>query len=179
MKNYLALVTAGMLAVSCGQPTSPGIEAFPDMIHSVAYEAYSENPVTGQTNLLPPAGTVARDRMPYPYANSPEGAAQAEKELVNPVPVSDFVVARGQKVFQNYCQVCHGVGGEGDGPIIPKFPNPPTFKSELLMGYNDGRLYHIVSVGGGGGIMPSYKEQIRENDRWAVVHYVKKLQGRL
>ena len=42
------------------------------------------------------------------------------------------------------------------------------------MGRSDGYIYAIVKAGR--GLMPSYR-RIPPEDRWAVVHYVRQLQG--
>ena len=30
------------------------------------------------------------------------------------------VIANGQRLYQWYCEFCHGVGGKGDGPLAAK-----------------------------------------------------------
>ena len=99
---------------------------------------------------------------------------RASDELKNPYPTTEKSLARGKVVFSNYCLHCHGPKGEGDGPLIPKFPNPPSFTSRRVRAYTEGRLFHVAS--NGMGLMPSHKEQIDEADRWYVVQYVQTLQ---
>jgi mono/diheme cytochrome c family protein len=165
------------LIISCSRKnTEKGFEIFPDMVHSVAYEAYSENEVTrdGKTMQLPPVNTIARGKMPFPYGKGKEEAIRAGLELSTPYRETQKTLNRGRETYGNYCQLCHGVTGKGDGPMIPKFPNPPSFTSRRLKTYSPGRLYHIITLGSGD--MPSHGEQISRKDRWHLVQYIKYMQ---
>ena len=155
-----------------------GLELFPDMVHSVAYEAYSESSVTddGKSMLKAPPNSIARNFMPFPFGEGEEEAIRAGRLLQNPYPKSEKTLARGKFVYDNYCLVCHGEKGGGDGPLIPKFPNPPSLTSKRLKEYPDGRLYHIITRGS--GTMPEHATQILPQDRWYLVQYIKQLQGR-
>lgn len=95
--------------------------------------------------------------------------------LMNPVPGSDAVLTRGAEVFQTYCAVCHGTGGEGDGPIVGvgKLPFATNLMLPATVERADGYLYGIIRVGR--GLMPSYR-RIPPSDRWAVVHYLRHMQ---
>lgn len=175
----LTIIFPAMLTIISGcskNPNETGVEIFPDMVHSVAFEAYSENPNTkdGKTMLLPPRGTIARGKLPFPYGKGESEAKRAEEELVNPYTKSETRLNRGKEVYENFCLVCHGSQGKGDGPIIPKFPNPPSLTGKRIRKYKDGRLFHIVSRGSGD--MPSHAEQISEEDRWNLIQYVRFIQ---
>jgi mono/diheme cytochrome c family protein len=87
------------------------------------------------------------------------------------------VLARGKWVYETYCLVCHGPGGEGDGPVIGvgRLPNPPSLLANHARDLADGAIYNIVTRGQ--GLMPSYAAQVTPIDRWRAVHYVRKLQS--
>lgn len=140
----------------------------PDMVYSPAVKTQSE----GVPVLLKVPGTVPRDFYPYPYA--PDEQEKAGRELKNPLKRSHKVLAQGQKMYDTYCLVCHGKGGAGDGPIIPKFSKPPSLFSEKVRAWSDGMLYHQITVGK--NLMSGYASQIIPEDRWAVVHYLRVLQ---
>ncbi len=174
----LSLLFAGFLTASCGRdPKRPGYEFLPDMAHSVPYDSFAPNPnfKDGKTLQAPPAGTIPRGFMSYAYGTTPEEAERAGRELVNPVAPDAAALARGEKVYRHFCLICHGEKGEGDGPLIPKYPNPPSFHTAALKNYSDGRLFHIITVGS--GQMASYASQIKPADRWKLVHYLRKIQG--
>lgn len=167
-----------LIFVGCTRgPEDKGLEIFPDMVYSVAYEAYSESDIGpgGGSMLSPPANSIGRGHIPFNYGDGEEEAQRAGEELVNPFKVSDAILVKGKHVYDNYCLVCHGEKGKGDGPLIPKFPNPPSLSSRRIKKYKDGRFYHIITRGFGD--MPSHAAQIYPKDRWYLVHYIKTLQG--
>lgn len=155
----------------------PGLTFLPDMLKSVPYDTYDANPVTGngQTWRLPPEGTVAMEAAGFAYGPGPEEAKRAGAELKNPLLASDDNLARGKRVYDTICIVCHGPKGEGDGPIIGRFPNPPNLLAERARSLPDGQIYHIVSRGQ--AIMPSHGAQVLPRDRWRLVLYLRQLQG--
>ena len=80
-------------------------------------------------------------------------------------------------LYANQCSVCHGVQGEGNGSVVGngRFPLGPALSSGIAAGRTDGYIYGVIRVGR--GLMPSYGDRIGNEDRWAVVHYVRQLQG--
>lgn len=175
------LVGAAALALLLGacraQGEKPGFVVMPGMTFSVPYDAYDPNPVTrnGETLLLPPEGTVPLANAAFPYGPGPEEAERAGRELVNPLEPTPANLARGKQVFENVCAVCHGAGGQGDGPIVGRFPNPPSLTAARAKGYPDGRIVHVITRGQ--GIMPAHAAQVLLEDRWRVVLYLRELQG--
>ncbi len=172
---YIAVFVISILGCA-RDPKKPGYELMAEMAHPVPYETYASNPVTpdGKTLQAPPDGTVPRGFLPYHYGTTLQEAERAGRELTNPFPTSTEVLARGKKVYETFCLVCHGPEGKGDGPLIPKFPNPPSFTSKAIREYPEGRIYHVITRGF--GLMASYASQIRPEDRWKVVRYVQTLQ---
>jgi mono/diheme cytochrome c family protein len=158
-------------------PDAPGYEFMPDMAHSVPFDAFAPNPVTrdGLTLQRPVPGTVARGHLPFHYAATPEEAERAGRELRDPFPPTPAVLARGRHLYETFCQVCHGARGLGDGPLIPKFPNPPAYTSERVRAFPEGRVFHVVTLGS--GLMPAYGAQISPQDRWKLIRYVQGLQA--
>ena len=95
----------------------------------------------GLVQRIPPAGTIARGEMPFDYGPSLEEARRAGEELVNPMPATAAVLARGEKVFQTRCACCHGVAGLGDGPQTKRgFPPPPTLLRPESKALKDGEM---------------------------------------
>jgi mono/diheme cytochrome c family protein len=150
----------------------------PDMARGPAYKAYAPNPVTrdGLTLQRPVAGTIARGYQTFHYGPGEDEAARAGRELQNPYHATPQILKDGQYLFQNYCQVCHGEQGKGDGPIAGKVPNPPSYTSARVFAFPPGRIFHVVTMGS--GKMPSHASQLSASERWKVVTYVRtKLQG--
>jgi len=120
-----------------------------------------------------PEGSLAREQTPYKFKGS-QFLAQDVDKFSNPVPATREVLARGKYIFENNCIVCHGRDGNGNGPIVPKFPNPPSLLSDKIRGFADSQIYHVFV--NGQNTMGSYAAQIRDQDRWPLIHYVRVLQ---
>lgn len=129
--------------------------------------------------LLPPVGTVPVVG-PGVGAPAPFGQAQLDSvgaTLTNPLQPTAEVLARGEVVYDNQCMVCHGALGEGNGPVVGngRFPIGPVLTNGAAAGRSDGYLYGVIRVGR--GLMPAYGARIGHQDRWALVHYLRQLQG--
>lgn len=173
-----ALTVLAALGPGCrAQGEKPGFVVLPGMQHSVPYDSYDPNPVTrtGQTLLLPPEGTVPLSGGAFPYGPGPLDAARAGRDLVSPLEPTPANLARGKQVFENVCAVCHGAGGQGDGPIIGRFPNPPSLTALRARALPDGHIVHIITRGQ--GIMPAHAAQVLPDDRWRAVLYLRQLQA--
>jgi mono/diheme cytochrome c family protein len=177
----LVIVTITALAIAgCARDASRDETVTlisPDMAYTVAFDPYDPNPVTrnGATLMLPPEGTVPVGGSFFPYGPGPKEAARAGRELENPIDDSKENLKRGAHIFNTYCAVCHGREGKGDGPIIGRFPNPPTLHAERALTITDGEMYHIITTGQ--GIMAAYNVQVRPDDRWRAIHHIRVLQG--
>lgn len=98
--------------------------------------------------------------------------------------LSDALRARGKDRYAIYCAPCHGVAGDGKGPIAgvaldggPRLTvPPPAFTSDRLKGMVVGQMYAAIRNGVNAGNMPSYASQLPVKDRWAVLAYVRQLQ---
>lgn len=179
----LTLFSLVALALGCtpsGHPElhkEPNVELIQDMMEQIALKPQDFEPGARDTSAsrLPPEGTVPVGFKPYPFRMNPVAAAA---NLKNPHAgqMSPEILANGRQKFETYCAVCHGYEGKGDGPVAVKMAlKPPPVISEKVIGLNDGAIYHIISDGQ--GVMASYAYQlVNENDRWAIVNYVRSLQ---
>ena len=177
LRAALPLVVS-VLAVACNlAPEKRGFEYMPNMVYSLAYDAYAPNPVTrdGLTLQRPVRGTIARGHLPLHYAATPQDAERAGRELHSPIVRTERSAAEGKALFAAYCAVCHGTEGAGDGPLVPKIPNPPAYTSARVRAFPPGRIFHVITFGS--GRMPSYASQLSAPDRWLIVAHVQTLQG--
>ena len=179
--NRAASVPAAALALALAACGSSGnkraYEYMPDMAYSLAYESFAPNPVTrdGLTLQRPVPGTIPRGYLPLHYTASPEDAERAGRELRSPIIATPQTARDGRALFETYCFVCHGRVGAGDGPLVPKIPNPPAYTSERVRTMPAGRIFHVITFGS--GRMPSYASQLSARDRWLVVAHVQTLQN--
>ncbi len=158
--------------------SQPNSDFLPGMAEPVSYGAFAPNPnfPDGKTLREPAPGTIARGHLPLHYRPTPEDAVRAGQELHSPFRADDAAVReRGATVFANYCQVCHGPQGLGDGPVTRRgVPPPPSFLTGKSKDMKDGQLFHILTYGQGN--MPSYASQLSREDRWHAIVHVRSLQ---
>ncbi len=171
--------TLFILRILLGQdPEKRNRDYFPDMAKSFAYKSQTPNPFfhNGQTQQKTVTGTIPRDMMPLHYGASATEAVRAGDELFNPFgPENQADLARGQLVYQTFCQLCHGPGGKGDGPVVNRgYPPPPSLLLDRVRNMKDGQIYHTITFGLNN--MPPYATQIERVDRWQAIAYVRKLQ---
>ncbi|MDH3494524.1 MAG: cytochrome c [Acidobacteriota bacterium] len=173
----LPVVVLGIMTLFNRNLEKRNLEYPNQMAVSPAYRSQSENPVLskGLTGQQPVPGTIPRGFMPFNYGTSPEEAKRAGIELSNPFEKNKENLERGKYVYTNSCAVCHGASGGGDGPVIPKYPNPPDFKTETSKALADGELFHVITRGRNN--MPPADSLISAEDRWKVILYIRQLQG--
>ena len=129
----------------------------------------------GRSMQLPVPGTVARGYKPYQFKKRP---ADAGVFLANPLIADAATLTRGKQMYQIHCSSCHGDFGKGDGSVSSresaKALRPPSLHSKKLKEYSDGSIYHVIMEGQ--NAMPSYAKQVMEEDRWAIILYIRALQ---
>jgi mono/diheme cytochrome c family protein len=181
LNGFLFLAVAVLVAASwilSSDPTRPNFEFLPQMAHSPRYNAFASNPnfADGSTLQRPELGTIARGSMPLHYAATPQDALRAGEELKSPLEVSNVRAReRGAFVFSNFCAVCHGAGGAGNGPVAQRgYPPPPSLLVEHALKMKDGQIFHVLTYGQNN--MPSYASQLSREDRWNVILYLRTMQ---
>ena len=84
-------------------------------------------------------------------------AAQQTSTEIKHIPVKPTNAASGQEMFMNYCAVCHGKDGKGNGPAAPALKMPATDLTTLAQ-KNGGKYpsLHVSSVIRGEGDLPAH-----------------------
>jgi len=127
-----------------------------------------------------PEDTVSQGRYVKNYDRmTPQG-----QTLANPYPQTEASLALGSKMFDIYCETCHGVDGKGGaevvraGPGISRYPVPPAMLSgpgNSPQMRSDGYLY--LTIRNGSSLMKGYGAQMDDHEMWAVVQYIRTLEG--
>ncbi len=143
---------------------------FSHMSEQSSVETYQEEP------RPPVEGTVPVD------GERSYGLLEADTLLSNPLAGTDEEIARGERLFGQFCTPCHGPTGQGDGRVVmPQQARGIPFTPALdLHGENaralsDGYIFGIITEGR--GLMPSYR-RIPPDARWYIVSWVRALQAR-
>jgi mono/diheme cytochrome c family protein len=179
-KRIIFLLLASVLLLSCDrQKSMRGYDYIPDMVYSQAYDTYSQNPnfKDSMTMRVPVYGTVPLGYTPFRYTVDTISRAKAGKELVNPFLPTDDVLARGKLMFTTFCIGCHGELGKGDGQLFKSglYPlKPRDISAEPTARRPDGQIYHTITLGF--GFMMPHGAQVRPDDRWKLVLYIRVLQ---
>lgn len=103
------------------------------------------------------------------------------KDVPTKISESSDAIAAGKKVYEERCYYCHGIKGDGKGPVAPRLdPKPRNFtrneykvrSTELGMLPTDEDLFRIITSGVEGTAMPFWST-LRADERWQVIFYIK------
>jgi mono/diheme cytochrome c family protein len=86
--------------------------------------------------------------------------AQKPAVTVKHVPISQTSATSGKEMFTNYCAVCHGKDGKGNGPAASALKMPPTDLTTLAQ--KNGGKYpsgHVAAVIRGQAQTPAHGSQ--------------------
>ena len=87
----------------------------------------------------------------------------------------------GQRIFKNYCVLCHGKNGEGDGKMAKIIKNPPPFNLTKSSA-SDDYLMKVISKGGEAmnrsPRMPPWGDQFSKPEIESIIMYINSLRGR-
>lgn len=178
---FAALLMAGLSSCGKEDPNSPGVEFMPDMYRSPSLEYYQVHMIDGDTLMnakKPVAGTIARGYIPYQYPNTPEGYDAAGTGLRSPLPrnMQAQWEKQGEELYTKFCVHCHGANGDGDGKVGQKLPGAPPAYAGALKDLPEGKIYHSITYGK--GLMGPHNSLVNDEERWMLVAYVQKLQGK-
>ena len=103
------------------------------------------------------------------HDNVPEGW----HNVPDPYPTTEAGLARGHKIYQDFCLGCHGPVGDGMGPAQPWiYPPPLNFTILKGRGISGGILYYQIMNGITGTAMPYFKRDLESQKIWEVGNYV-------
>ena len=88
---------------------------------------------------------------------------------------TEELFSQGEAVYAENCAACHGDSGEGDGSEAGELAVPATdFTDQALMAQLSGEQLFAAITEGAGPDMPGF-DGLSEDDRWAVVAYLRSL----
>lgn len=179
---------------SCSKENPP-LVYFPDMYFPVAYDplakaviAYSdhENQIpafvasNGATGLGPVNGTVSQDKdgvadVAMNSALTPDqyngGYDESKLTVTSPLVQTNAAkdIARGKGLYEKTCSACHGVNGDGQGPIVVSgaYAGVPKYADREI---TVGSIHYVMM--NGRNAMGSYAGMLTPGDRWRVAMYV-------
>jgi len=195
-KGILKIISTLSIMVmfnSCGDKTESALVFFPDMYYPVAYDPFmkAKDPYSNHENeiplfvgkneataLSPVEGTVSRNKENILPSEMPRSIADynklydksknVKKSPLNPANLEKDI-ERGKKLYNQVCAVCHGTGGDGNGPIVESgaYSGVPNYADREL---TIGSVHFVLEHGRNN--MGSYAGQLNAGDRWRVALYV-------
>ncbi len=87
-------------------------------------------------------------------------------------------IVAGEALYPQYCASCHGASGRGDGAAAKGMRIPPAdLTAEHLWGHDDGELFwwltQGIRAGDGEQVMPGFGAVLSEEQRWALIDFVR------
>jgi mono/diheme cytochrome c family protein len=164
--SFVSFLTLSLFVSACRQDMHDQPKYIPLRQSTFFNDARSARPVL--------EGTVARgqlhdDELMY------GGKVKGQEATVFPMRVDAAVMARGQQRFNIYCSPCHGRTGLGDGMVVLRgYRRPPSLHQDRLRNAPVGHFFDVMT--NGFGAMPDYATQIKAEDRWAIIAYIRALQ---
>lgn len=81
----------------------------------------------------------------------------AQKKEIKKVPMKSTAADSGKEMYVEYCAVCHGKAGKGDGPAVSALKVPPTDLTTLAKN-NNGKFpsAHVTEVLRSGTSIPAH-----------------------
>ncbi|HKB10892.1 MAG TPA: c-type cytochrome [Vicinamibacterales bacterium] len=103
----------------------------------------------------------------------------AAASIRNPVAATPESIADGKRLYQRHCASCHGANAEGGAgnDLIPAAPD--LTDKEWKHGSSDGEIFSAIK----NGVPPElnmipFGDQLKDNEIWNVLNYLRSLAKR-
>lgn len=168
LRSLTALIAAGLLLapLGCRQDMHDQPKFFPQRGTTLFAD--------GRSARLQVVGTVARSQAESGtyFVTGMNNGAEGDGL---PLPLTADLLARGQERYNIYCTPCHSRVGNGEGMIVQRgYYQAANFHTERLRQTSLGHLFSVIT--NGYGAMPNYAAELKPEDRWAIVAYIRALQ---
>jgi mono/diheme cytochrome c family protein len=123
------------------------------------------------------AAVIAQDKGAAGHSSSGWTLPADANTKKNPLSADANALATGKSLFKDKCSKCHGPSGLGDGPDAD-----PDHKDHMDLtnpkhadANSDGVVFYKISNGRRRPKMPTFKEELTEQQIWSLVAYVQTL----
>lgn len=181
ISHIASLILLSLMLMSCrGQKSEkPPISPVQNMQFQNRFNAQENNEFfANNMSMRPPVeGTISRGNLRQNSALYEGRNENGEFVTENPMEVTRSFLYRGQERYDIYCTPCHGAVGDGRGIIMTGqygYVPAPSYHRQASYDMPDGQFYSAITEGIRS--MPAYNTQIKVEDRWAIVAYIRALQ---
>lgn len=168
------------------------VYVFPDMDWQAKYLPQAGNAffADGRDDRPPVPGAVQRGNeeqqkavfsadYTYPKSENPPlfigKDADGEWYRGFPLEVNQQLLAEGAQKYTIFCQPCHGRVGDGNGITKPYgMAATASLLDERIANMAEGEIFNTITHGK--NLMGAYGAQLRPQERWAVIAYVRALE---
>lgn len=102
----------------------------------------------------------------------------ADRNKINPIPVTPEILQEGLAHFADHCATCHGNNGSGQTPLGKSFyPKAPDLREAATQNMSDGEIFWVIHNGIRFTAMPAWGSGDPEQDldSWKLVHFIRHL----
>jgi hypothetical protein len=165
------LLVASLLATGCVAPSGSNapIDWAAEMHYTQSFRSQEPPRLYGPDRAVPTTGReIIRSKDEYAL-------------LTNPMPENEINAKEGAELFRINCSMCHGSLAKGDGQVgkyleLYDYLTPPNLTDQATTNKSDGELAEILA--NGIYVMPSFRNLLKEDERWLIISHVRSLQGR-
>ena len=111
--------------------------------------------------------STAKMRHGWAYFSSPH------KKNSEVTVIDREAVLRGEKIYLQHCEKCHGPKGEGDGDLAKALKLQPTNLRNLSK--NLSQTYLLVQINEGKRSMPQWKDFLTARQTADLTHYIRSM----
>lgn len=148
----------------------PLISPVKDIIYQPRVRVYDKSEIlkNGLAVAYPPKESVFTTQEIFDLTN------QDANTIINPIPFDEEHLLKGKEKFSIYCAVCHGVTGDGNNFLGPNYKaKPANLLSKTIAEKSDGELFYVIMKGK--NAMPSYENDLSNEDVFSILNYIKVL----
>jgi high-affinity iron transporter len=92
-------------------------------------------------------------------------------------PSESVSLENGRFLYMSNCKICHGVAGQGDGPLTPQLdPKPAVLADPQLTGDQFSKPFdnfQIINVGIANTAMLGWADQFSEKELWDLTYFIR------
>ena len=103
----------------------------------------------------------------------------ADRDMKNPLPLTDGNLAEGRAHFADHCAVCHGNDGRGETEMGQGlYPKAPNMRDHDTQEMTDGEIFYVIKNGVRFTGMPAWGDPDSHADdegTWKLVHFIRHL----